>query len=169
MADTQVSTFIPPKLKGMILAPSVHSGGSPFSLSLLPFCPDIFVFSNSERSPMQSQICKQAPVLHWKHWQGTALPKLREEKRSYLSRDSVTVLSNTIWENLVKDLLLHRYPFTLFEYIPSFWCRATEDEHLQVNGRCSRQLEHYAGRVIPIRKRKAVKKKKEKACGTWRH
>lgn len=108
---------------------------------------------------MQSQLCKQAPVLHWKHWQGTAVPKSREENRSYLSRDSVTVLSNTIWENLVKDLLLHRYPSTLFEYTPSFWCRATEDEHLQVNGRCSRQLEHAAGRVIPIRKRKAVKRK----------
>lgn len=90
------------------------------------------------------------------------MPKSREEKRSYLSRDSVTVLSNTIWENLVKDLLLHRYPFTLFEYIPSFWCRATEDEHLQVNGRCSRQLEHSAGRVILIRKRRRVKRK-----GLW--
>lgn len=50
----------------------------------------------------------------------------------------------------------------LFEYTSSFWCRATEDGHLQVNGRCSRQLEHSAGRVILIRKTEAAKRK-----GLW--
>lgn len=82
------------------------------------------------------------------------MPKSREE--ILLSRDSVTVLTDAIWENLVKDLLLHRYPVRIYLFL---WCRATEDEHLQVNGRCNRQLEHSAGRVILIRKTEAAKRK----------
>lgn len=63
----------------------------------------------------------------------------------------------------MKDLLLQRYPSTLLEYILSFWCRASEDEHPQVNRTCrggsSRQVEHPAVRVILIKKTKAVKGK----------
>ena len=68
-----------------------------------------------------------------------------------LSRwDNITILTNAIRDHLVRDLLLYRHPSMLFEYTPSFWCRATKVDCLQVNWRGNRQLLHScpAARVI---------------------